>query len=99
MEEVKSPNNEVSEKISEIIRGMGIEFFMNEKSLLIIDSYESKGKLYTTVVNAVGHLTIDSLLKKSIMDSFNLHLIIMLCLAIEAIISFLRHPFSHFICE
>ena len=46
MEEVKSPNNEVSEKISEIIRDMGIEFFMNEKSLLIIDSYESKGKLY-----------------------------------------------------
>ena len=70
MEEVKSPNNEVSEKISEIIRDMGIEFFMNEKSLLIIDSYESKGKLYKTVVNAVEHLTIDPLLKKSIMDSF-----------------------------
>ena len=70
MEEVKSPNNEVSEKISEIIRGMGVDFFMNGKSLLIIDSYESKGKLYKAVVNAVGHLTIDPLLKKSIMDSF-----------------------------
>ena len=70
MEEVKSPNNEVSEKISEIIKDMGIKFFMNEKSLLIIDSYESKGKLYKTVVNAVGHLTTEPLLKKSIMESF-----------------------------
>lgn len=70
MEEVKSSNNEVSEKISGIIRDMGVDFFMNEKNLLIIDSYESKGKLYKTVVNAVGHLTTEPLLKKSIMDSF-----------------------------
>lgn len=70
MEEVKSPSNGVLEKISEIIREMGIEFFMNEKSLLIIDSYESKGKLYKTVVNAVEHLTTEPLLKKSIMESF-----------------------------